>query len=218
MISLRWFGQACFEIKNSVKIATDPHDGKSVGLRPPNFKADLISISHDHYDHSSGKEIVSKQNTEVIDADGKKEIKGISTKGITSYHDKCQGKERGKNLIFVFETGEFRVCHLGDLGHELHQEKANEIKPIDILLTPIGGNFTINATEAINIIEDLEPNTIIPMHYKVKGLTVPISDETEFLREADKKEWKIEKAKKAEMETPSKQRKIILLKCLATKA
>ncbi|KXA95447.1 hypothetical protein AKJ65_01700 [candidate division MSBL1 archaeon SCGC-AAA259E19] len=213
MVSLRGFGQACFEIKNSITIVTDPHDGESVGLSPPETKGEIVTISHQHFDHSSGRDLVSKEETEVAKTVGTRKVKGIRIDGIQSYHDKNQGGERGENIIFVFDQGDFRICHLGDLGHKLSSEKIRELGSINILLIPVGGNYTIDAREAIEIIEKIEPDIVIPMHYKLSGLEVDISTEKEFLRLAREKGWKVEEKEKAEIESLPKKRKIIKLEC-----
>ncbi|KXA90984.1 hypothetical protein AKJ57_02950 [candidate division MSBL1 archaeon SCGC-AAA259A05] len=212
-MSLRWFGQACFEIKNSATIVTDPHDGESVGLSPPDTKGEIVTISHQHFDHAGGRDLVSKEDTKIVETDGKQKVKGIKVEGIQSYHDKAQGKERGENIIFVFEQDNFRICHLGDLGHKLSSEKIERMGSVNILLIPVGGNYTINAQEAVEIIENLGPDIAIPMHYKLSDLEVDISSEGEFLRLAQKKGWKIEEKEKAENKSLPEKRKIIKLDC-----
>ncbi len=216
MVSFKWFGQACFEIKDSVKIVTDPHDGDSVGLKQPDVKGDIVSVSHRHFDHASGVNLVSKEDSEVVEGSGGREIKGIEVQGIDSFHDKAEGEERGKNTIFVFELGDFRICHLGNLGHELSDEKIEEIKPVDILLIPVGGNYTINAREAFNVVKDLEPKIVMPMHYKVEGLKVDISDEEEFLQLVEDEGWEIDEKFEVKIEKLPEERKVIKLTCHAT--
>lgn len=216
MVSFRWFGQACFEIKNSVTIVTDPHDGVSIGLNKPNIQGDIVSISHRHFDHASGEELVSKEDTEVIEDNEKREIKGIIVEGIGSFHDKVEGDKRGENTIFVFELDGFRICHLGDLGHKLSDEKSKGIRPVDVLLIPVGGNYTINAREAIDVIKDLETKIVIPMHYKIKGLEVDISSKEEFIQLVKSEGWEIEEKDKAKIKSLPEERKVINLTCLAT--
>lgn len=216
MVSFRWFGQACFEIKNSVTIVTDPHDGDSIGLKKPDVEGDIVSISHQHFDHASGKELVSKKETEVIESSEKLEIKGIKIRGVDSFHDKAEGSKRGKNVIFVFELDDFKACHLGDLGHKLSVEKIKEIKPVDVLLIPVGGNYTINAREAVDVVKDLEPKIVIPMHYKVKGLEVDISSEEEFFKLVKGEGWEIDEKDEANIERLPKEKKVIKLTCQTT--
>lgn len=216
MVSFKWFGQACFEIKNSVAIVTDPHDGDSVGLKRPDAKGDIVSVSHRHFDHASGIDLVSKEDSEVLEGSGEREAKEIEVQGFESFHDKAEGEERGENTIFVFELDDFRICHLGDLGHKLSDEKVEEIKPVDILLIPIGGNYTIDAQESVDVVKNLEPKIVMPMHYKVEGLEVDISDEEEFLQLVEDEGWETDGRVKAKIESLPEERNVIKLTCQAT--
>lgn len=213
MLRFEWFGQACVKIDDNVSIVTDPHDGDSVGLKEPDAKGDIISISHQHFDHASGKDLVSKGGSMVVDRAGKREVKGVKIEGIESYHDKSKGSKRGENIIFKYNLDGFHLCHLGDLGHKLSEEKVEKIKSVDVLMIPVGGNYTINAQEAIEVIEDLEPKVVIPIHYKVKNLKVDISSEEEFLKLAEERGWDIEDKVKAEIEDLPETRKVIRLEC-----
>lgn len=213
MVSFRWFGQACLEIRNSVTIVTDPHDGESVGLKRPNVKGDIVSISHRHFDHASGENLASKKDTEVIEGAGERTVKGIKVVGIDSFHDKAEGSKRGENTIFIFKVDDFEICHMGDLGHKLSNGKIEKVKPIDILLVPVGGNYTIDAQEAIDVIKDLKPRIVIPMHYHVNGLEVDISSEEEFLQLAKNEGCEIEESKEPKVKSLPEKRKIISLNC-----
>ncbi len=205
MVHFKWLGQACFEINNSKTIVTDPHNGEEVGLRPPETKADIVTVSHDHFDHSAGIDLVKTEETEVVEETESKNLKGIEIKGIESYHDKDRGSKRGENIIYKFKLDGFNIVHLGDLGHLLSEEKIEEIKPVDILLVPVGGNYTINAEEALKTMEQLSPKITIPMHYKVPGLTVDISSDDEFLQKAIQQGYKINKENTTEInELPEK--------------
>ncbi len=214
MVSFRWFGQACLEIGNSVTIVTDPHDGESVGLGVPKVKGDIVTLSHRHFDHTSGKKLVSKEDTDTMEGSGEREVKGIKVEGIDSFHDKAEGAKRGENTIFIFEMDGFRICHLGDLGHRLSEDAIGEVKPVDILLVPVGGNYTIGAREAIETVKDLEPSVIIPMHYKVEGLEVEISSEEDFLRLAKDEGWEVTGKDKADIDTLPERKKVKKLACL----
>lgn len=180
-MKIKWWGHSCFEIKNQKTIVTDPHPGTSIGLPKPQPKADLALISHDHYDHNATDTI--KTEPTLVKKRGNKKIKGTQITAIETYHDKKNGKRRGKNLIFKFTIKNKTLTHLGDLGHLLEKNKIKKIKETNILFIPIGGNFTINAKEATELIKEIEPNIAIPMHYKIKGLNVPIDNERKFIRQ-----------------------------------
>jgi len=184
MLTFSWFGQACFKIEKSCVLLTDPHDGDSVGLEPPEENvADLVTISHDHHDHSSGKELVSQKNTKIFDDSGDYVEGPVSITGITSYHDKAEGEKRGENIIYVIEMEGTRICHLGDLGHGLSESYLEKMGSVDVLLVPVGGNYTIDGKEAAEITEELNPQVVVPMHYKAGSLTVDVAGPDQFLEE-----------------------------------
>lgn len=184
MLTFEWYGQACFKIANSPTVVTDPHNGETIGLNPPPADvADVVTISHEHHDHASGEEIVTREDSAVIKNSGSYTENGISIKGVESFHDKAKGSKRGKNVIFVFEVEEKRICHMGDLGHQLAEKHTKRIGPIDVLLIPVGGNYTIDGSEAADLTKRLEPQVVIPIHFLVEGLTVEISGLEEFTDE-----------------------------------
>ena len=179
-MQIRWHGHACFEITNDITIVTDPHDGKSIGLPTPSVKGDIILVSHDHYDHNSVK-TVEKEGSIVVRDLGKKTIRGIEIEGIESFHDEERGAKRGKNIIFKFKVDGITFCHLGDLGHVPDEELLEKIGKVDVLFIPVGGTFTIDADSAWETANLIDPKIIVPMHYKIQGLSLPISDVDPFL-------------------------------------
>jgi len=183
-MTISWYGHSCFKITNQgghLTIITDPFD-KSIGLTPPRGSADIVTVSHDHYDHNNVKAISGSPF--VINNPGEYEIKGIRIIGCSSFHDKKEGKERGLNTIYLIKMDKIRICHLGDLGQDrLTDEQLEAIGYVDILIIPVGGLYTIEASEAVKIVKQLEPNLIIPMHYKLPGLKINFASLNEFLKE-----------------------------------
>lgn len=214
---ITWYGHSCFKIQtkpqrgsSEVVIFTDPFD-KKIGLRPPQGNADIVTVSHSHYDHCNVEAL--KGNPMIIDAPGEYSKKETQIIGIDSFHDNKNGAERGRNTIFVFESEDLKICHLGDLGHILDEKQLDQIGEIDILMIPVGGVFTVNPREAETTISQLEPKIIIPMHYKIKGLTIDIEDEKKFCDEIGgcPKE-KIDKLNIKKKDLDSFDQKIILMK------
>jgi len=180
MMTIVWHGHSCFEIANEMTtVVTDPHDGSSIGIQSPHVKADIILVSHDHYDHNKVK-AVEKDTTSVV-RKGEKKIQDIIISAHTTYHDKKEGKKRGPNTIFTFVIDGINFCHLGDLGHMLDEKTVEALGTIDILFIPVGGVFTIDAEEATKLCSKIKPRVIIPMHYRVGGLSLPIERVDEFL-------------------------------------
>ena len=138
----------------------------------------MVLVSHDHSDHNNIQAI--KGDPYILNIPGEYSIKGISITGVASFHDEKKGAERGLNSIFILESEDLKIVHLGDLGSDLDEKQLEKISGVDVLMVPIGGKYTLDAKKAINIIKKLEPALIIPMHYKVKDLTLDIADEKEF--------------------------------------
>ena len=180
MLQIRWHGHSCFEIKDDITLVTDPHDGKSIGIPAPNIEGDIILVSHDHYDHNSVK-TVEKIGSKVVRDERKRNIYNVVIRGIKTYHDENFGDSRGENIIFKFLIDDINFCHLGDLGHILEEDIAEKIGDVDILFIPVGGNFTIDANYAWKIVNLIKPSIIIPMHYKIGGLSLPIDTLDKFL-------------------------------------
>jgi len=168
-MNITWYGQSCFKIQSKdLVLITDPFD-KKIGLRPPFGSADIVTISHDHYDHNNSQ--VIKNNPFIIDSAGEYEIKKVTIKGIDSCHDDQEGKKKGENIIYVIEMENIKICHLGDLGqNSLVNGQLEKIGQVDILFIPVGGVFTIDWKLANTIISQIEPRIIIPMHYKIAGV------------------------------------------------
>lgn len=178
---VRWHGHACFEINDeNTKLITDPHDGRSIGINPPQTQADIILVSHDHYDHNAVR-VVQKENSEIIRDIGEREIEDINIKGIRSYHDEERGEIRGENTVFKFQMDGTSFCHLGDIGHIPDDGLVNQIENVDFLFIPIGGNFTIGPQEAKEAINMIEPKIAVPMHFKIGGLSLDIRRLEPFL-------------------------------------
>jgi L-ascorbate metabolism protein UlaG (beta-lactamase superfamily) len=184
-MKIRWHGHACFEIGDGATLVTDPHDGKSIGIKPPHVKADMVFISHDHFDHNCLR-VVEGRDLLVLDSCGNSNRNGIDIKGILTYHDDSGGTKRGENLLFRFVVDGIVMCHLGDLGHVLSEDMVRQLGNIDILFIPVGNVFTIGPHEAWDVVRLLNPRIVIPMHYRVGGLSLSIKPVDTFLEGAEK--------------------------------
>ena len=171
---IRWHGHACFEISNGTTVVTDPHDGKSIGINPPDVTGDLVLQSHDHFDHNCAR-IVKGSDVIVKTTAQKEEIKGIQIFGIETFHDEVKGEKRGDNIIFKFGMDGVKYCHLGDLGEMITPEQVSQIGEADILFCPVGGTFTLDAEGAWKVIHLINPKIIVPMHYRFGGLSLGIA-------------------------------------------
>ena len=180
-MKIKWLGHASFMItsETGIKIITDPYaSGESLRYGEIKESADIVTVSHEHGDHNNVAAV--KGNPEVVRGTAK--VKEVEVKGIPTYHDNVGGNQRGKNTIFCFEMDGIRVCHLGDLGHQLSDKQVAEIGRVDILLVPVGGFYTIDANVATVVCNQLTPKVIIPMHYATDKCRFPIASVDEFLR------------------------------------
>ncbi|OGM57508.1 hypothetical protein A2955_04125 [Candidatus Woesebacteria bacterium RIFCSPLOWO2_01_FULL_37_19] len=212
-MEITYLGHASFRLKGKNAIlVTDPFDPKMVGIGFPKITADIVTVSHGHDDHNRS-DLVG-QVRKVIDGPGEYEVAGISVIGYPSYHDDKKGALRGKNTIYVIEVEGVRVVHLGDLGHKLSEDALEDLGTVDILLIPIGGFYTTGISEAIEIVQSIEPSITIPMHYFVEGMNKEnfgkLSGVEEFIKESGLATERVEKLiiKKGEF---GEDKKIVIL-------
>lgn len=210
---ITWYGQSCFKIQSGETVLiTDPFD-KAIGLTPPRGQVNVVTISHSHYDHNN-VESLAAANPFIIEGPGEYEVKGINILGVASFHDAKEGKERGKNTAYIIEMEGIKICHLGDIGQaKLTNEQLELIDGIDILMVPVGGIYTVNGEEAADIINQIEPKIVIPMHYKIPGLTIKLDGVEEFLKEmGSSKVQPVEKLTIKKKELPEEETQIIVMK------
>lgn len=176
-----WLGHSCFRIRGrEATIVTDPCPPSS-GYNIAKPAAAIVTISHDHEGHSYRKGVAGSPR--IIDGPGEYEVEGVFITGVPTYHDGRRGALRGKNLAFILETEDIRVCHLGDLGHTPTAEQVEELSGLDILLIPVGGHTTIDGAAAAEIVSLLEPRLVIPMHYRTAASKASLDPLDRFLRE-----------------------------------
>jgi len=181
-MKIKWLGHACFMITSDAgtRIITDPYaPNERLTYGEIKESADIVTVSHEHFDHNNVAAV--KGNPEVVKGTAK--VRGIEFKGIPTYHDDADGSKRGNNTILCFEVDGVRVCHLGDLGHPLSDKQVAELDKVDILLVPVGGNYTIDARVANEVCNKIAPKVIIPMHYQNERCSnFPVAGVDEFLQ------------------------------------
>src|SRR5215471_301979 len=183
-MEISWLGHACFQLRGkNVTLITDPfspsHDksGSYADLpqgeprRLGKVNASIVTISHNHPGHNFAEGVGG--NPRVVRGPGEYEISDVLITGVASYHDNKRGQERGRNTIYIIHMDDLVICHLGDLGHTLQEEQLEEVADADILLIPIGGGATLNGAQAAEVISQVEPHIIIPMHYSHDASETP---------------------------------------------
>ena len=181
---IRWHGHACFEVAGSSVVVTDPHDGKSIGIKPPSANADIVLVSHDHFDHNCAK-VVSGSDSSVVTEPVMTVDRGVRIEGFEADHDDQGGSKRGKITVFKFELDGFSFCHLGDLGHVVDDALAEQLSGVDFLFVPVGDVFTIGPESALRVIEKVKPKIAGPMHYRTQGLSLSIRPLQDFTKLVD---------------------------------
>ena len=185
-VQLRWYGHSFFQLTTTAgtRVVFDPHAISEYGAPP--VPADVVLMSHDHNDHNR-REVLANADSKDLKAflgvvpKGKTStdwakidatVKDVKVRTVPTYHDEEQGAKRGKNAVFVVEADGLKFVHLGDLGHELTEEQVKAIGPVDVLMVPVGGIYTLNGEEAKKVVRQLQPRLfVIPMHYGTKVYT-----------------------------------------------
>ena len=157
-MKITWIGHACFKIEsNGYTLILDPYeDGYVPGLKPLRESANMVLCSHEHGDHNA------KDLIEITE--GKSSPFTIMT--IETFHDEVQGAKRGPDTIHIIDDGSFRIAHLGDLGCELEKEQIEQLKNLDVCMIPVGGHYTIDGKQAAELVHQIQPRIVIPMHYR----------------------------------------------------
>ncbi len=172
-MTIKWYGHSCFLMttEKGLRILTDPCD-ESTGYRLSNIMADVVTISHDHFDHNyfaavSGEPV-------CINQPGEYTVGEVNIAGFPVWHDDQKGALRGENIIYLYDVEGMRIAHLGDLGHMLEEDTLRAMGKVDVLLAPVGGTYTIDHTVACAIANATHTSVLIPMHYKTDALNMDL--------------------------------------------
>lgn len=178
-MKIEYLGHSCFVLESDggTRIVTDPYG--DVGYRMPAVRADGVTVSHSHYDHCNVSAVGGAPR--IVREAGTGRIGDVSYTAVKSYHDDAKGRKRGENLIFRFEADGISVCHLGDIGEPDPADVFRRVGRADILLLPVGGNYTVDAPAAFAYLTAFSPFAAIPMHYRTPSLNIDIAGPEEFL-------------------------------------
>ena len=180
-MDITWLGHSCFKIKGShAAVITDPYS-PDLGYQLGKAAANVVTVSHQHPGHSYVQGVGGEPK--AVSGPGEYEISGVLIIGISTFHDGTEGKDRGKNTVYLMEIDEVSICHLGDLGHVLTNAQAEELDNVDVLMLPVGGVSTLNATMAAEVVRQIEPKIVIPMHYQTEALKRDLESVDRFLKE-----------------------------------
>lgn len=179
-MELTWYGLSCFRLRSrALTVVTDPF-GPQFGLTLPKLRANVITVSHEAAGHNHVGGVRSPEH--VFEGPGEYEINGVFITGVGTFHKGAVG-ERERNTAFLYEFDDLSVCHLGDLGIIPDRDQIEVLSEADVLLLPVGGGNTLDAAKAVEVVTELEPSIVIPMHYAVPGLTLKLDAVDKFLKE-----------------------------------
>jgi L-ascorbate metabolism protein UlaG (beta-lactamase superfamily) len=180
-LDVTWLGHGCFRLRGrAAAVVTDPYP-PAVGLKLARMDAEVVTVSHEHDNHNFTQ--VVRDGAYEIRGPGEYEVAGVSVIGIPTYHDAEKGAKHGRNTVYLIEIDDVRVCHLGDLGHKLVDAEAEAVTTPDVLLVPVGGASAMNGAQAAEVVRQLEPRYVIPMHYAIPGLKLKLDPIDRFLKE-----------------------------------
>ncbi len=216
-LAIRWWGQACVSIETfwGFTIVVDPFPEKAeIGYPKPNLVADLVLVSHEHFDHNAvdtvrgtpgvlrgltagGKDWADidhyldrppNQAKPAVFAASDTRVRSpyaVRVRSVGTWHDAAQGAQRGKNTLFLIEADGVRILHCGDLGHALTPEQLKAVGPVDVLILPVGGTFTVDAAGALEVAGQIKPRRFIwAIHYKAGSSALPLATADDFANEA----------------------------------
>ncbi len=191
-VRITWWLHACFEIMFQGKsLLIDPHDGVSlgVGFQPPQANPDYVLVTHEHYDHNAVEPFRDKNVVIVREKTGIFELPPFRVKGVRLPHDEFEGRLRGHVVAYRVEAGGLVILHLSDLGRPLTSKEAEELKPAHVVLVPAGDVYTLHPKQALETAGELEARVVVPMHYWLPGMQLPLDPLENFLRYA--KKWRV---------------------------
>ncbi len=177
-MEITWYGLSCFRIteRKHATIVTDPF-GKSFGLPELKLKGDVVTVSHTAKGHNNISAVGSKRH--VLDGPGEYEIGGVFITGIATFDN----NDGFRNVVYVFDYDGLTVAHLGDMQQVPTQKQIEALEQVNVLLVPVGAGSSLNAAQATELVSMLEPNVVVPMHYKVLGVTLELETVDRFLKE-----------------------------------
>jgi L-ascorbate metabolism protein UlaG (beta-lactamase superfamily) len=204
---ITWHGHAGFSIKNGIEIIIDPFINGNPLAREKleDLKADLILVTHGHFDHAGDaaklakitgspilcsfelSEILKKEDVETIDINpgGTVEFKGINVTAVPAIHSSSyKGLYAGASMGYIIENKEIKIYHAGDTTLFRDMELINSMYHPDLAMVPIGGHYTMDVDGSIEALKMLHPKIAIPMHYN----TFPAirANPSDFKKKAEK--------------------------------
>lgn len=182
-MEIAWYGHSCFRLteRGMATVVCDPYDSETVGYEPLKLRADVVTISHAAPGHNHLAAV--RGYAHVIDGPGEFEIGGVFITGIQTDVGIARRDTSARNTLYVFEYNGLTVAHLGNLRSTPSQAEIEALGTVHVALVPVGGGESLNAAKAAEVVSLLEPNIVIPMHYRAPGTKVELEPVDKFLKE-----------------------------------
>ncbi len=165
-VTITWLGHSCYRfVCGDYSWVMDPYEDDSVpGYGKVRTTANAVFCTHGHSDHSN--------RAAVTIVDGEKKPPFTLTK-VTCPHDDAGGSKRGMNQMHIFDFGDLRIGHLGDVGCPLTKEQLAAVGKLDAAIVPVGGYFTMEPAGIAELVKQLEARVVIPCHYRSETFGYP---------------------------------------------
>jgi L-ascorbate metabolism protein UlaG (beta-lactamase superfamily) len=187
LVRITWYGHACFRLEGSgLSIVTDPYTPENAGLPPVTEPADVVVMSSALDAAHSGWEMVpgSPRVVNALDAVPAPVplAHGIDVRGVAASEGSDRPDDPKANALYTFELDGISVCHMGDVGTPLSEEQLAPLRGrAEVLLALAGGGLTIALPDLDRAIDELDPRVVIPMHFRIPGITYRLGPVDDFL-------------------------------------
>jgi L-ascorbate metabolism protein UlaG (beta-lactamase superfamily) len=182
-MEITWYGHSCFKLyeRNLATVITDPYDTQVTGHAPLNVSSEIVTISHNKPGHNHV--VAIKGDPFVISGPGEYEIGGVFITALQTNAPNTLFDANERNTMYVYDFDGIKVAHLGGINRVPNQSEVEDVGNVHILLVPIGGNGTLNAIQAAEIVNLIEPSIVIPMHYMIESSIIELDPLNKFLKE-----------------------------------
>jgi L-ascorbate metabolism protein UlaG (beta-lactamase superfamily) len=171
-MELTWYGRTCIRLRGKDAVVVNDPYPSIVGPTGRGITGDVVTFSHPDDDRPPKKATklsrdggtampTSLESAFVLDGPGEYEVHDVLLTGVRTYRDDEKGGSRGRQTAFVTELDGIHTIHLGDIGHELTEEKLADIGRVEVVCVPIGGALT--AARAAALVAQLDPKIVVPM-------------------------------------------------------
>jgi len=182
-MEITWFGHSCFKLneRGVATVITDPYDDQATGHAPLNMTGEIVTISHNKPGHNHV--VAIKGDPFVISGPGEYEIGGVFVTGIQTNGHNDTFDPADRNTMYIFDVDGIKVAHLGGTNRLPNQSEVEELGNVHVMLVPIGGSSTFNAVQAAEMVNLIEPNIVIPMHFMTESSLIKLDPLNKFLKE-----------------------------------